>query len=132
MELSRGIRECLLSGYGEDMPDTPRFFRYAVLAAMFPIAVLGLVGTPNEYRAIGIDAVDCDGPVSVLIAAAPAFVAYAIIGWMFISGAKHHRSGVAAVFCGLVCLALAWNIGMALRENQRNAAETVCGSSSRL
>ena len=101
------------------MPDTPRFFRYAVLAAMFPIAVLGLVGTPNEYRVIGIDAVDCDGPISVLIAAAPAFVAYAAIGSMFISGAKHHRSRVAAVFCGLVCLALAWNIGMALREKER-------------
>lgn len=51
------------------MPDTPRFFRYAVLAAMFPVAVLGLVATPNEYRAIGMEAVDCDGPISVLIAA---------------------------------------------------------------
>lgn len=114
------------------MPDTPRFFRYAVLAAMFPIAVLGLLATPNEYRDIGIDAVDCDGPISVLIAAVPALAAYAIIGWMFVSGAKRHRSRVAAVFCGLVCLALAWNIGMALRENQRNAVETVCGSSARL
>ncbi|MDP9872920.1 hypothetical protein [Agrobacterium tumefaciens] len=45
------------------MPDTPRFFRYAVLAAMFPVAVLGLVATPNEYRAIGMKAVDCDGPI---------------------------------------------------------------------
>lgn len=26
------------------MPDTPRFFRYAVLVAMFPVAALGLVG----------------------------------------------------------------------------------------
>jgi hypothetical protein len=25
------------------MPDTPRFFRYAVLVAMFPVAALGLV-----------------------------------------------------------------------------------------
>ena len=38
------------------MPDTPRFFRYAVLAAMLPVAVLGVVTTPAEYRAIGIEA----------------------------------------------------------------------------
>ncbi|MFF2322074.1 hypothetical protein ACFVTJ_13555 [Agrobacterium sp. NPDC058088] len=114
------------------MPDTPRFFRYAVLAAMFPVAVLGLLATPNEYRDIGIEAIDCDGPISVLIAAVPALVVYAIIGWMFVSGVRRHRSLVAAVFCGLVCLALAWNIGIALWENHRNAVETVCGSSAGL
>ena len=114
------------------MPDTPRFFRYAVLAAMFPVAVLGLVATPNEYRAIGVETVDCDGPISVLIAAVPALAVYAIIGWMFLSGAKRHRSLISACFCGLVCLALVWNIGMALQEQRRNAAETACGFSSRL
>lgn len=114
------------------MPDTPRFFRYAVLAAMFPVAVLGLVATPNEYRAIGVEAVDCDGPISVLIAAVPALAAYAIIGWMFVWGARRHRSRISAGFCGLVCLALIWNIGAALQEQRRNAAEMACGSNGRL
>ena len=114
------------------MPDTPRFFRYAVLAAMFPVAFMGLVGTPNEYRAVGIEAVDCDGPMSVLIAAVPALAVYAIIGWMFLSGVRRHRSLSSAVFCGLVCLALVWNIGAALQEHWQNAADTACGSSARL
>lgn len=109
------------------MPDTPRFFRYAVLAAMFPVAALGLVTTSNEYRAIGVAAVDCDGPITVLITGVPVLAVYAIIGWMFLSGAKRHRSLFSACFCGLVCLALVWNISMALQEQRRNAAEMTCG-----
>ncbi|QSZ59431.1 hypothetical protein [Rhizobium sp. ZX09] len=114
------------------MPDTPRFFRYAVLVAMFPVAALGLVGTPNEYRAVGIEAIDCDGPLSVLVAAVPAFLAYAVIGWLFLSGARRHRSLISGGIGVLVSLALTWNIGLALQEHQRNAAEMVCGGSGRL
>jgi hypothetical protein len=45
----------------------------------------------------------------------------------FLSGAKRHRSLISACFCGLVCLALVWNISMALQEQRRNAAEMACG-----
>ncbi|MFK3780220.1 hypothetical protein [Agrobacterium sp. NPDC089420] len=114
------------------MPDTPRFFRYAVMAAMLPVAVLGIVGTPNEYRAIGIEAVDCDGPISVLIAAVPALLAYAIIGWLFLSGVKRQRSLVSGGICVLISLALIWNIGLALHEHWRNAVEMACASSGKL
>ncbi|MGQ2917102.1 MULTISPECIES: hypothetical protein [Rhizobium] len=114
------------------MPDTPRFFRYAVLAAMFPVAALGVLGTPNEYRAIGIDAVDCDGPISVLIAAVPALAAYATVGWLFVSGTKRHRSLMAGGVCGLICLALVWSIGAALLEHRRNTIEMACDASGRL
>ncbi|QCM12597.1 hypothetical protein CFBP6625_19475 [Agrobacterium tumefaciens] len=114
------------------MPDTPRFFRYAVLAAMFPAAALGVLGTPNEYRAIGIDAVDCDGPISVLIAAVSALAAYATVGWLFVSGTKRHRSLMAGGVCGLICLALVWSIGAALLEHRRNTIEMACDASGRL
>ncbi|MBO0127174.1 MULTISPECIES: hypothetical protein [Rhizobium/Agrobacterium group] len=114
------------------MPDTPRFFRYAILAAMLPVAVLGIVTTPNEYRAVGIDAVDCDGPISVLIPAVPALAAYAIIGWLFLSGAKRHRSLISGGICVVVSLVLVWNIGLALQEHRLNAAEMACGSSGKL
>ena len=50
------------------MPDTPRFFRYAVLTAMLPVAVLGVVTTPNEYRAIGIEAADLVFHLTILLA----------------------------------------------------------------
>ena len=114
------------------MPDTPRFFRYAVLAAMFPVAALGVLGTPNEYRAIGIDAVDCDGPISVLIAAVPALAAYATVGWLFVSGTKRHRSLMAGGVCGLICRALVWSIGAARLEHRRNTIEMACDASGRL
>ncbi|AQS64409.1 hypothetical protein AGRHK599_LOCUS3799 [Rhizobium rhizogenes] len=114
------------------MPDTPRFFRYAILAAMLPVAVLGIVTTPNEYRAVGIDAVDCDGPISVLIPAVPALAAYAIIGWLFLSGAKRHRSLISGGICVVVSLVLVWSIGLALQEHRLNAAEMACGSSGKL
>ncbi|WKL22612.1 hypothetical protein QYR00_19170 [Agrobacterium tumefaciens] len=114
------------------MPDTPRFFRYAVLAAMFPVAALGVLGTPNEYRAIGIDAVDCDGPISVLIAAVPALAAYATVGWLFVFDTKRHRSLMAGGVCGLICLALVWSIGVALLEHRRNTIEMACDASGRL
>lgn len=114
------------------MPDTPRFFRYAILAAMLPVAVLGIVTTPNEYRAVGIDAVDCDGPISVLIPAVPALAAYAIIGWLFLSGAKRDRSLISGGICVVVSLVLVWNIGLALQEHRLNAAEMACGSSGKL
>ncbi len=114
------------------MPDTPRFFRYAILAAMLPVAVLGIVTTPNEYRAVGIDAVDCEGPISVLIPAVPALAAYAIIGWLFLSGAKRHRSLISGGICVVVSLVLVWNIGLALQEHRLNAAEMACGSSGKL
>ncbi|WP_332303867.1 hypothetical protein [Rhizobium sp. GR12] len=110
------------------MRDTPRFFRYAILAAMFPVAALGIVGTPNEYRAIGIEAVDCDGPMSVLIAAVPALVVYALVGWTFLSGGKRGRSLISGGVCGLICLALVWSIGAALQEQRRNTAEMTCDS----
>ncbi|KNY33026.1 MULTISPECIES: hypothetical protein [unclassified Agrobacterium] len=114
------------------MPDTPRFFRYAVLAAMLPVAVLGVVTTPAEYRAIGIEAADCDGPISVLMPAVPALAAYAIIGWLFLSGAKRHRSLISGSICVLVSLALIWNIGAALLECRRNAVEMACDYSGKL
>lgn len=114
------------------MPDTPRLFRYAVLVAMFPLAALGVVGTPNEYRAIGINAVDCDGPMSVLIVAVPALAAYATLGWLFLSGTKRQRSWMAGGVCGLICLALLWSTGAALLEHRRNMAEMACGASGRL
>ncbi|MCZ7468645.1 hypothetical protein M0412_13220 [Agrobacterium sp. O3.4] len=114
------------------MPDTPRFFRYAVLAAMLPVAVLGITTPPNEYRAVGIEAVDCDGPISVLIPAVPALVAYAIIGWVFLSGTKRHRSLISGSICVVISLALIWNIGAALLEHRRNALEMACDYSGKL
>ncbi|MCZ7480876.1 hypothetical protein [Rhizobium rhizogenes] len=114
------------------MPDTPRFFRYAVLAAMLPVVVLGITTPPNEYRAVGIEAVDCDGPISVLIPAVPALAAYAIIGWVFLSGAKRHRSLISGSICVAISLALIWNIGAALLEHRRNAAEMACDYSGKL
>ncbi|MCI4591464.1 hypothetical protein MOK15_15365 [Sphingobium sp. BYY-5] len=107
---------------------TVRLFRYAVLLAMAPIAMLGLSGTPNEYRAMGIDAVDCDGPISVLIFAVPALIVYGAASAIFLRRWRRRRFLVAAILCALLSVGLLWNIGGALGEQWRNAAEPICES----
>ncbi|TKT76334.1 hypothetical protein [Aquamicrobium sp. LC103] len=89
---------------------------YLVLVAALPLAALGATLDANEYRAMGIEAVDCDGPLSVLIFAVPAFLIY---GAGMAANARHTRSrgaAVVAVVCGLVCVALAVNIASAISE----------------
>jgi hypothetical protein len=95
---------------------------------MFPVAVLGMVTVSNEYRAMSVDAIDCDGPISVLIFAIPALVVYGIAGAIFFSRFRERRSRVLSLICGLICLGLIRNIGKAMDEYRENSSEAACGS----
>lgn len=99
---------------------------YVILIAMLPVAVLGLLAAPNEYRAMGVDAVDCDGPMSVLIFAVPALMTYGIACTIFLSRFRRSRSLVLGCICGLVCAGLAWNVARALEEHGGSRSE--CGA----
>lgn len=101
---------------------------YIVLVAMLPVAVLGLLATSNEYRAIGVDAVDCDGPLSVLIFAVPALATYAIAAAIFVLRLQKPRSLILGGLCGLICAGLVWNAGNAVTEHWRNSRESACGA----
>jgi hypothetical protein len=82
----------------------------------------GFSPMPNSYKAQGIDAIDCDGPLQVMIFAIPAFLVY---------GAGTLTNGSArrllpAMLCAAICVPLAINIATALIENRRNEREPAC------
>lgn len=108
------------------MPRLSRLLGYVALIAMSPVAIIGIVGTANEYRAIGVDAIDCDGPASVLIFAVPALMVYAAATFIFLKRRGRRRVLVLGALCGLISLGLIWNIGNAATEQWRNDKQHVC------
>lgn len=108
------------------LPNLSKMLGYAVLIAMFPVAFFGIVGTANEYRAIGVDAADCDGPLSVLLFAVPAMAVYGISSAMFFYRFRRRGSLILGIICGLMSAGLLWNIGDAIVEQRKNNAEAAC------
>ena len=107
----------------------PRLFSvlgYAALLAMLPVALFGIAGAANEYRAAGIDAIDCDGPISVLIFAIPGLAVYGAGTFIFLKRPTHRSGFVLGALCALISLGLIWNIGSAAMEQWRNHKEHAC------
>lgn len=103
---------------------------YTALIAALPAALLGAVSVPNEYRAMGVDALDCDGPLGVLFFAVPAILIYG--AGAIINGRRFRRprSAIAACLCGLICVPLAINIAAALRESSLPDVREGCRSTA--
>jgi hypothetical protein len=98
------------------------------------ILVLSLITQgipPNEYQAIGIDgAIDCDGPLSVLIFGAPSLVSCSVAVLLF-----PRRVWLKGVFGYVLPFALlvSWtvstmSIAQAIREQQSVGHQEVCGA----
>ncbi|MGO8656490.1 hypothetical protein ACC771_12665, partial [Rhizobium ruizarguesonis] len=78
-----------------------------------------------EYRAQGIAAPDCDGPLQVLIFAVPAVLIYgagALLAYR--AGRRFHR--LVSLLCLIIALATVPNIAEAVHELYRNAADGEC------
>ena len=89
-----------------------RAFRIAVwtmLIGCLPLALLGALSSPNEYEGMGIDALDCDGPLRVYLFAFPALVIYGsgLVASLRYPGWRHR---LAALLCLIVCLGLVYNL----------------------
>lgn len=97
---------------------------YLLLIALLPVAAMALLADANSYRAQGIDAIDCDGPMSVLIFAVPAMLAYG--AGAIVNGLG--RRFIVAALCVAICIPLALNIVTALGESRKNDREPVCNS----
>ncbi|KJF72761.1 hypothetical protein [Agrobacterium arsenijevicii] len=108
------------------MPNLSKMLGYTILIAMLPVAFLGMVGTANEYRAIGVDAADCDGPLSVLLFAVPAMAVYGVSGSIFLYRFRRRSSLITGIICGLIFAALLWNVGGAVAEQWKNKTEAAC------
>lgn len=103
---------------------------YSALIAALPAAMLGAVSEANEYRAMGVDALDCDGPLGVLLFAVPAILIYGAGAVLNARWFRRRRSAVVACLCALICAPLAINIGGALHESNRPDVRDGCRSTT--
>ncbi|MHC2453597.1 hypothetical protein ACVMIX_000238 [Rhizobium leguminosarum] len=101
------------------------FASYLILLLAMPLAALAVVLPANVYRAQGIAAPDCDGPLQVLIFAVPAILIYgagALLAYR--AGRRFHR--LVSLLCLVIALAAVPNIAEAVHELYRNAADGEC------
>jgi hypothetical protein len=101
------------------------FASYLILLLAMPLAALAVVLPANVYRAQGIAAPDCDGPLQVLIFAVPAVLIYgagALLAYR--AGRRFHR--LVSLLCLVIALAAVPNISEAVHELYRNAADGEC------
>lgn len=101
------------------------FAGYLVLFLATPLAALAVILPANVYRAQGIAAPDCDGPLQVLIFAVPAVLIYgagAVLAYR--AGRRFHR--IVSLLCLIIALATFPNIAEAMHELYRNAAAGEC------
>ncbi|GLR56087.1 hypothetical protein [Rhizobium indigoferae] len=101
------------------------FASYLILLLAMPLAALAVVLPANVYRAQGIAAPDCDGPLQALIFAVPAVLIYgagALLAYR--AGQRFHR--LVSLLCLVIALAAVPNIAEAVHELYRNAADGEC------
>lgn len=92
------------------------WFGIAILVAASPLALAAMTMPANEYKAWGVDAVDCDGPISVYLFAIPTLLIYgtgAIVNGRYF---RNRLNLVFAVFSALLCVLIAANVASAVRE----------------
>ncbi|GAC1044408.1 hypothetical protein [Rhizobium sp. No.120] len=99
---------------------------YLALAAALPVAILATVLPVNSYRAQGIDALDCDGPLSVLLFAIPALLVYGGGAILLYRKRKRRFHLGTALLCLLVFCVVSWNAATALRESYSAASVEAC------
>ncbi|MBB3290061.1 MULTISPECIES: hypothetical protein [unclassified Rhizobium] len=99
---------------------------YLALVAALPAAVMATVLPVNTYRAQGIDALDCDGPIGVLIFALPALLVYGAGAILLYRKRKRRFHLAASLCCLLIFCAAGWSAAAALRESYGPASAEAC------
>ncbi|MBY4610300.1 hypothetical protein K6M90_21885 [Rhizobium sp. 9T] len=98
---------------------------YLILLLAMPLAALAVVLPANVYRAQGIDAPDCDGPLQVLIFALPVVLIYGVGALLvYRAGRRFHR--LLPPLCLIIALSAVPNIAEAVHELHRNDAGGEC------
>lgn len=96
---------------------------FGALLLALPLALFAMAVPPNEYKAQGIDALDCDGPIGVYLFAIPALLIYGV--GAVINGRRYRNRlnlSVSAI-CVVLCLLMAASIGGAYQEQARMARD---------
>ena len=99
---------------------------YAILVAALPLAFFGAIALVNEYKSLGLNAADCDGPGAVLMFSVPAIIIYGV--GAVVNGRRFRKTPnlIVALLCLSVCAGLAFKIAAALDEQARMAALGWC------
>ena len=93
-----------------------RWLGFVALLLALPIALFALAVPPNEYKAQGIDAVDCDGPIGVYLFAIPALLIYGAGAIVNGRRYRHRLNASVSAVCILLCLLITVSIGRAYKE----------------
>jgi hypothetical protein len=105
----------------------------SVFVVFLPVAFLGAFILPNEYAAQGIvGAVDCDGPIQVMIFAIPSYLVYGsgVIGFgLLFFKTKNLRHLISTLICSLIVVSITPNVLAAIKEHEKNETENLltCG-----
>ncbi|OEC97458.1 MULTISPECIES: hypothetical protein [unclassified Rhizobium] len=99
---------------------------YLLLIAALSVAILAAVLPANSYQTQGIDALDCDGPASVLLFAVPALLIFRASAILLYRKRNRRLHLVTALRCVLVFCSIGWNAAAALRESYGPASAEAC------
>lgn len=103
-----------------------KWLGYFILVAALPLALLAASLPVNEYKAQGIDGVDCDGPLQVLFYAVPALLIYGTGLALHARTLRKPFDLAVVLVCAALCLFAGLNAAAAVREQQQQdrTAET--------
>lgn len=105
----------------------------SLLVVIFlPITLFGLMASVNEYRDQGIsDAVDCNGPLTVMLFIVPSLVVYAAGAIYYAVRLKGVRRSLLAAVIMILCIITVFVAGgkawAAYREQSRPEHQETCG-----
>ena len=96
---------------------------WSVLLLGLPLAFFAIIHPPNEYRAMGFEALDCDGPGQTYLFAVPALLLYGI---GFLANVRRWRAWgprIVALGCFLVCTLVMINVAKAVTAQSKQSAD---------
>ena len=111
----------------------PAVVAVSVIVVIFlPVMLFGLMASVNEYRDQGLGgAVDCDGPLTVMLFIVPSLVVYAAGAVYYAVLLKGVRRSLSAAALLVLCLVMVFAAGRkawaAYSEKSRPEHQETCG-----
>lgn len=102
-----------------------------IVILFLPVTVFGLLASVNKYQNQGISgAVDCDGPLTVMLFIAPSLVVYAagaIYYALLLKGGKRSLPAGLMLLCLVMVFAAGKKAWAAYSEKSRPEHQQTCG-----
>lgn len=113
-------------------PKRTAFIVSLIVILFLPVTLFGLMASVNEYRDQGIgSAVDCNGPLTVLLFIAPSLVVYAAGAIYYAVLLKSVKRSLSAAVLMVLCVVMVFAAGKkawaAYSEKSRPEHQETCG-----